>query len=123
MNKILLQGSITLAQIFVINMDGYDYRVKEDIGENIIRYIYKWFGKEDSDETQEAVDEFRQHNEDCRYECYCCGECEGHNDFPENKPSINDKYIKNIQQLLWNTNSNNFDKCDDTSLDELFGEL
>ena len=31
MNKILLQGSITLAQIFVINMDGYDYRVKEDI--------------------------------------------------------------------------------------------
>ena len=34
MNKILLQGSITLAQIFVINMDGYDYRVKEDIGEN-----------------------------------------------------------------------------------------
>ena len=71
MNKILLQGSITLAQIFVINMDGYDYRVKEDIGENIIRYIYKWFGKEDSDETQEAVDEFRQHNEDCRYECYC----------------------------------------------------
>lgn len=120
MNKILLQGSITLAQIFVNNMSGYNYNTKEDIGENIIRYIYKWYGNEYANEVQEAINEFRQHNEDCRYECYCCGQCEGHDDFSDKEPSINDEYIKNIEHLLWNTYHINMENND---IDKLFENL
>ena len=62
MNKILLQGSVTLAQTFVDNTKRDRDWIK--IGENIIRYIYKWFGDENKNEVEYAVSDFLQHNED-----------------------------------------------------------
>lgn len=122
MNKILLQGSITLAQVFVTNMNYYNHQIKENIGENIIRYIYKWFGK-DIDEVEYAVNEFKRHNDNCKFECYCCGQCEGCNNFPDNEPNINDEYIKNIDHLLCDMrNDNNLGNINYDELKELFGQ-
>ena len=96
----LLQGSVTLAQTFVenINLNNYDKNI--EMGENIIRYIYKWFGGKYKYSVEDAIREFRQHNTDCRYECYCCGQCHGIEDFKMDEPNIKDEYVKNIKDLL-----------------------
>lgn len=96
----LLQGSITLAQTFAenINLNNYDKNI--EMGENIIRYIYKWFGGKYKYSVEDAIREFRQHNTDCRYECYCCGQCHDIEDFKMDEPNIKDEYVKNIKDLL-----------------------
>ena len=118
MNKILLQGSVTLAQTFVDNTKRDRDWIK--IGENIIRYIYKWFGGENKNEVEYAVSDFIQHNEDCRLECYCCGACDNFEDLPENEPNVNDEYIKHIINLLWEFDNAWENDSDKIELADLF---
>lgn len=121
MNKTLLQGSVTLAQTFIDNTKRDCDWIK--IGENIIRYIYKWFGGNDVNEVEYAISDFLQHNKDCRFECYCCGECEELNDFPESEPNINDEYIKRIKNLLWEfDNACELSEVDKNELTNLFAD-
>ena len=97
MENNLLQTSITLAQVFVDNLEGYSHDDKMLIGENIIEFLYKWIGS-DNDNAEYALLEYSQHNTDCRNECYCCGRCDIEID--KNEPSILDKNIQNIINIL-----------------------
>lgn len=86
-------ATVTLAQVFY-ECCGYS----QTIGENIIQYIYKWFNPNDFN-VNNALYTFDQHNRDCRYECYCCGDCDGI-EFPEDEPNIDDEHIKNILAIF-----------------------
>ena len=97
MENNLLQTSITLAQSFVDNLEVYTHENKMFIGENIIKFLYKWLGSDD-DDVEYALLEYSQHNTDCRHECYCCGRCDIELD--KNEPSILDKNIQNIINIL-----------------------
>lgn len=97
MENNLLLASVTLAQTFVDNMEGYDHNERFNIGENIIKFIYKWLG--DNNDVETALLEYSQHNEDCRYECYCCGQCDDVT-LDKNEPNVLDENIVNIANVL-----------------------
>ena len=97
MENNLLQTSVTLAQVFVDNLEGYSHDDKLLIGDSIIKFLYKWLGSND-DNVEYALLEYSQHNTDCRNECYCCGRCDIEID--KNEPSILDKNIQNIINIL-----------------------
>ena len=97
MNKNLVQASVTLAQIFLDKLQ-VPYTYKEDIGEYTIKFLCKWLGTQE--DLDDALNDFRQHNEDCRYECYCCWQCHDIEDFKMDEPNIKDEYVKNIKDLL-----------------------
>ena len=98
MENNLLQTSVTLAQVFVDNLEGYSHYNKELIGENIIKFLYKWIGS-NNDDVEFALSQYSQHNTDCRYECYCCGQCE-EIELENNEPNILDDNIQNIIKIL-----------------------
>ena len=99
MENNLLQTSVTLAQVFVDSLEGYSHDDKLLIGDSIIKFLYKWLGSND-DNVEYALLEYSQHNTDCRYECYCCGQCHDIEDFKMDEPNIKDEYVKNIKDLL-----------------------
>lgn len=80
---------VTLAQVIYENT-GF----VSNVGENIIKFMYKWFNPNGFN-SYSALSEFAQHNEDCRYECYCCGQCQN-TATEDDEPNVNDEYIKNI---------------------------
>lgn len=95
MNKNLVQASVTLAQVF---LDGLKVprSYKEDMSENMIKFLCKWLGNQE--DMDNALNDFEQHNTDCRYECYCCGACrdEVEDLLSGNEPNVNDENIKEI---------------------------
>ena len=99
MNKNLVQASVTLAQIFLDKLQ-VPHTYKEDIGEYTIKFLCKWLGTQE--DLDDALNDFRQHNENCRYECYCCGDCkeELENLFSDDEPNIDDENIKEIINII-----------------------
>lgn len=99
MNKNLVQASVTLVQTFLDNLN-IPYTYKEDIGEYTIKFLCKWLGNQE--DLDNALDDFIQHNKDCRYECYCCGGCrdEVENLLPDNEPNVDDENIKEIVSVI-----------------------
>lgn len=93
----LQMASVTLAQIFVDYLQGYDYNQKLGIGENIIKFLCGRLGNEE--DINKALIDFEQHNADCRYECYCCGNCEDV-ELDKNEPNILDENIQEIIKIL-----------------------
>ena len=115
MENKLLQASVTLAQTFVENLDKYDRNDIKVVGENIIRFLYKWLGS-DEDKVEYALIDFNQHNTDCRYECYCCGQCE-EVELDKNEPNVLDENIQNIVKLLQVNREVNIETDDDIFAD------
>lgn len=99
MNKNLVQASVTLAQIFLDKLQ-VPHTYKEDIGEYTIKFLCKWLGTQE--DLDDALNDFRQHNENCRYECYCCGTCkdEIENLLSDDEPNIDDENIKEIINVI-----------------------
>ena len=99
MNKNLVQASVTVAQIFLDKLQ-VPYTYKEDIGEYTIKFLCKWLGTQE--DLDDALNDFRQHNEDCRYECYCCGGCrdEVENLLSYDEPNVDDENIKKIINII-----------------------
>lgn len=93
----LQMASVTLAQIFVDYLQGYNYNQKLGIGENIIKFLCRRLGNEE--DINKALIDFEQHNADCRYECYCCGNCEDV-ELDKNEPNILDENIQEIIKIL-----------------------
>lgn len=103
-NSNLLQASVTLAQIFVDYLQGYDYNQRLGIGEKIIKFLCGRLGNER--DINAALIDFEQHNADCRHECYCCGNCEDV-ELDTNEPNILDENIQEIIKILKEENNNN----------------
>ena len=101
-NKNTALAAVTLAQVFVDNLDYTNFwRENYELGENIIKFIYKWLGGENEKDVDDALSIFYQHNDDCRFECFCCGQCEDAlAEIPDSVPSVKDEYIKEIIRIL-----------------------
>ena len=95
MNKNLVQTSVTLAQIFLDKLQ-VPYSYKEDIAKHIIEFLCKWLGNKE--DLNCALNDFAQHNKDCRYECYCCGACKDEikDLLSADEPNVDDENIKEI---------------------------
>ena len=111
MENNLLLTSVTLAQTLVDNLERYDHSDREVIGESIIKFLYKWLGSNE-DNVEDALLEYSQHNTDCRYECYCCGQCEDVV-LDKNEPNVLDKNIQNIIRVLQENREDNISADND----------
>lgn len=118
MENNLLLTSVTLAQTLVDNLERYDHNDREVIGENIIKFLYKWLGS-DEDNVEDALSEYSQHNTDCRYECYCCGQCKDAM-LSKNEPNVLDENIQNIIRVLQENRDVSIETDDDIFADEEF---
>lgn len=102
--------SVILAQIFYEYLDGYSIEEKKTISENLINFLFDTLTYPTypaSFDKKFALDQFEQHNECCRYECYCCSsknECIKDDDY--DPVSIDNPLIQNIIQVL-NKEKNN----------------
>lgn len=101
----LKQVSVILAQILYEHLNGYSSKERQAIGENIIRFLYDSLTYSTTQGFIDAINEFTQHNEDCRYECYCCSsrkEC-GNNKY--DPVSVDNSYLKEIIKILDSKNN------------------
>lgn len=126
-NRNLHYASVVLAQNIIENLQNYTCGQREQIGESIIKFLYKWLYKEDNvyeDTLDYTLSEFDQHNKDCRYECYCCSSvesCTGEVD--ADKPNVLDNNIQNIIKILKsNQDDENFNEEQDHPFPDMDSE-
>lgn len=95
-NKNIEKLSVVLARLFVDNAKGINHESAIDIGKYVIKFINKWA----ENDPLVPLSDFEQHNNDCRFECYCCGQCEEIPLDSNNEPTIKDENIEEILKIL-----------------------